>query len=155
MKRRSPSIFVFLLLVPLACNRPQTFLPTTTMQIGSDKFVLEKAITPHDQEVGLMHRDSLDPGYGMIFINAHDQPQAFWNHDTHFDLQLLFIDSHSRIVDIEKLKKWDETTVRSTVPAQFIIELNPGTAERVGVKIGDTVTLPPDVQSDANRLASQ
>jgi len=152
MKARFTPIFCLLLLiVPISCNeKPKTLLPTTTMQIGSGNFVLEKAITDHDQEVGLMHRDALDPGYGMIFICQKDQPQTFWNHDTHFDLDLIFVDSKSHIVDFKKLKAYDETNISSSAPAQYVIELSSGSVARVGVKIGDVLSLPGDVLDAAH-----
>jgi uncharacterized protein len=152
MKSRFVTIFTILLLIaPISCDeKPKTLLPTTAMQIGSGNFVLEKAINLHDQEVGLMHRDTLDPGYGMIFICQKDQPQTFWNHDTHFDLDLVFVDSKSRIVDFKKLKAYDETNISSSAPAQYVIELSSGTVMRVGVKIGDTLTLPGDVLDAAH-----
>jgi len=40
--------------------------------------------------------------------------------------------------------------VPSSAPAQFVIELSSGTVARVGVKIGDTITLPGDVLDAAH-----
>jgi uncharacterized protein len=151
-----PILAVLLILAPIGCDdKPSTLLPVTTMQIGSERFTLEKAFTPHDQTVGLMHRDSLQPDHGMIFIDSKNQPQTFWNHDTHFNLDLIFLDSSTRVVDLKGLKAYDETAVSSAVPAQYVIELNAGTANRVHVKIGDQLTLPGDVLSASSQPSSE
>jgi uncharacterized protein len=108
----------------------------------------------HDQEIGLMHRESLDPDHGMIFISEQPQNQSFWNHDTHFDLDLIFLDEQANIVSLKKLKAYDETNVSSHAVAKYTIELNAGTAARLGLKVGDHITLPPEVLHPAPTIVS-
>lgn len=144
MKTRFIAILILLLaFAPFGCDQNQTKpLPVTTMQIGGQQFNLEIAISMHDQEVGLMHRDSLAPDHGMIFISPHEQPQTFWNHDTHFPLDLIFLGSDGAVVSLKHLVAYSEKNVSSDAPAQYVIELNDGTAARLGVKIGDKLQLP-------------
>src|SRR5580700_6243621 len=120
---------ILLILSPLGCHRkPDSNLPVTSMQIGSKHFDLEMAVSPHDQEVGLMHRDSLDSDHGMIFINSEEKPQTFWNHDTHFPLDLVFLNGSGGVVSLKHLDAYSEKAVASDAPAQYVIELNAGTA---------------------------
>ena len=48
------------------------------IQIGEQTLQLELAITPKTRETGLMYRDSLPKGEGMIFVFENPQPQRFW-----------------------------------------------------------------------------
>jgi len=114
------------------------------MSIGGQSFVLEKATTPGQQEMGLMRRDSLASDHGMIFIFPHADVQRFWNANVRFGLDNLFLDDDARIVSIQQMKAYDPTNTEP-VTARYVIELNTGTAARLGLKIGDQLTLPSDV----------
>ena len=134
---------ILLILSPLGCHRkPDSNLPVTSMQIGSEHFDLEIAVSPHDQEVGLMHRDSLDSDHGMIFPMAKEEVQTFWNHDVHFPLDLIFLDTGANIVSFKHLDAYSDKAVPSGVPAKYVIELNGGTLDHLNLKIGDHLTIP-------------
>ncbi|MDP9173145.1 MAG: DUF192 domain-containing protein [Planctomycetota bacterium] len=122
-------------------------LPVTTMRIGEKSFTLEIAVSEHDQEVGLMHRPTLDADHGMIFINSDEQVRTFWNHDVHFPLDLLFLGTDVKIVSIKRLEPFDDRNVSSDVPARYVIELNAGTAKALHLSVGDQLALPSDVQT--------
>jgi uncharacterized membrane protein (UPF0127 family) len=138
---------IFLLLSTVTACKPknQYPLPVTEIQIGNKPFSIEIAISFKDQETGLMHRDSLDPDHGMIFISDTAKVQDFWNHDVHFPLDLLFLDEKANIVSIKHMKPYDETGTFSDAPAKYTIELLGGTAANLGLKVGDHITLPPEV----------
>ena len=150
-----PILLLFLTLFPCCHPKPASHLPVTSMQIGSEHFDLEIAVSPHDQEVGLMHRDSLDPDHGMIFVNDAVKPQTFWNHDTHFPLDLIFLGSSGNVVSLKHLDAYSEKVVPSDAPAQYVIELNAGTAARLHVKIGDHLDLPKDVINATSQPSAQ
>jgi uncharacterized membrane protein (UPF0127 family) len=150
-----PILTLLLILAPAGCREKQaSLLPVTSMQIGSERFDLEIAISPHDQEVGLMHRDSLDSDHGMIFISSKEQAQTFWNHDVHFPLDLVFLGADGHIVSLKHMDAYDEKVVASDTPAQYVIELNAGTVARVGVKVGDHLDLPKDVLNPQGQALS-
>lgn len=157
MKSRVIPILAFLLAFATAgCRQKQaSLLPVTSMQIGSEHFDLEMAVSPHDQEVGLMHRDSLDSDHGMIFINSEEKPQTFWNHDVHFPLDLIFLSGSGGVVSLKHLDTYSEKAVPSDAPAQYVIELNAGTAARLGVKIGNHLNLPKEVLNSATQPSSR
>jgi uncharacterized membrane protein (UPF0127 family) len=145
-------ILLFFLLIPLAgCDStdttdPAVMLPTTTMQLGNRQFVMEKATTFGQQERGLMRRDSLADDHGMIFIFPKIGPETFWNHDVRFPLDVVFLDDQAKIVSIQQMKPYDDTNTQ-TVQAQYVIELNKGTADKLGLKVGDQITLPADAKA--------
>jgi uncharacterized membrane protein (UPF0127 family) len=146
--KRTPLVLTLLLLAA-GCDKGSTpdattLLPTTTMQIGGQPFVLEKALTPGEQMTGLMRRDSLAPDHGMIFVFPQATTQVFWNKNVRFPLDNLFLDDSARIVSIQHMDAYDETDTQPVV-ARYVIELNAGVPARLGLKTGDQLTLPVDV----------
>ena len=53
-------------------------LPAIPLTIAGRKLVAEVAATPEQRSIGLMHRFSLKPDHGMIFVFDRAEPQAFW-----------------------------------------------------------------------------
>jgi uncharacterized membrane protein (UPF0127 family) len=131
--------------LPSGCSNPAgTSAPagTITVTLGSQPITLEIANTPDAREQGLMFRDTMPADHGMIFIFADERPLSFWMKNTRLKLDLLYLDAQGKVLDILTLYPHDLTGVPSSAPAQYAIELNTGTAERVGLKVGDTIKLP-------------
>jgi uncharacterized membrane protein (UPF0127 family) len=148
-------IFISPFVLLLGCNpqaqTPTTSdtvvtLPTTNMTLAGKPFVVEKATTPGEQEVGLMRRNSMAEDHGMIFIFPIQKGQTFWNHDVRFPLDVVFMDHNAQIVSIQHMLPYDDTNTEQ-VQAQYVIELNSGEAAKLGLKIGDTITLPDDAKA--------
>jgi hypothetical protein len=133
-------------------KKADSTLPVTRMQIGGEAFNLEIATQFHDQEVGLMHRDHLDADHGMIFPMPM-QVQTFWNHDVHFPLDVIFLDDKEDIVSVVRLEAYNEQGKSSGKPAEYAIELNAGTAERLKLKVGDHLDVPKEAQFSASQAA--
>jgi uncharacterized protein len=110
---------------------------------GPHKFTIELAITEPEREQGLMFRRSLAPDAGMLFDMDLPTNITMWMKNTFIPLDMLFLDLGGRIVDIHERAVPQSTDIISTrAPARYVIELNGGTAERLGIKIGDRVTSP-------------
>ncbi|MFQ5348043.1 MAG: DUF192 domain-containing protein [Rhodothalassiaceae bacterium] len=106
------------------------------------EFTVEIAATPEQQQTGLMFRKDMAPDHGMLFEFAMPREARFWMKNTYLPLDLLFIRSNGRIANIahgEPLKL-DAITSRGRVAA--VLELNAGTAERLGIAPGDLVRHP-------------
>jgi uncharacterized membrane protein (UPF0127 family) len=123
---------------------PESGLQEIHMPIGNQQFTLELALTPSEQETGLMHRDHLDADHGMLFIFSDEKERTFWNHDVSFPLDLVFLDAGQRVVSIKRLETYSEKDVSSDVPAEYAIELNAGMANQTGLKIGTQLAIPAD-----------
>jgi uncharacterized protein len=142
------SILALSLLLATGCNSspapdPTVQLPTTTMRIGDQTFILEKATTEAQQQKGLMFRDSLPPDHGMIFIPAKAFSQRFWNANVRFGLDNVFMDDGGTIVSIQHMNAYDESNT-DPVFCRYVIEFNTGTPAKLGLKVGDHLTIPPD-----------
>lgn len=107
---------------------------------GPQHFTVELALTPAQQEQGLMYRRHLAANAGMLFVFADSRVQTFWMHNTLIPLDMLFIAPGGRIVDVhERAMPMSDATIVSHAPAIAVLEVNGGTADRVGIKIGDVV----------------
>lgn len=120
-------------------------LPTTAVRLGNRVFTLEIARTDESRQRGLMHRQSLPPDRGMLFIFDQEAPRGFWMKNVPFPLDLVFLDGQRRVVDVKRLLPLDLRSTYGAKTAQYAIELNAGAAADAGLKIGDTVDLPPDL----------
>ena len=121
--------------------------PTAALTIvtanGPRKFTVEVATTPEQLEQGLMFRQNLAPDAGMLFDFKAPQPTMMWMKNTLIPLDMLFVDAQGRVVHIhERAVPGSLETIGSGTPVRAVIELNGGTAARLGIKLGDRVVFP-------------
>jgi len=142
-------VLVYALLVafaPAAYAQLQTF-PKAELTIGSPggphKFTVEVATTPGQMEQGLMFRHSLAADAGMIFDYGVPSMGAMWMKNTLIPLDMLFVDQQGRVINIhERAVPGSLEPIAAAAPARAVIELNGGTAARLGIKPGDRVIFP-------------
>ncbi len=107
------------------------------------KFTVEIADTDERRALGLMYRTALAADAGMLFDFKRDEDVAMWMRNTRIPLDMLFIDRTGGIVNIaERAVPFSETTISSAAPVRAVLELNGGTAARLGLKPGDRVIHP-------------
>lgn len=104
------------------------------------RFEVELATTPEDIEHGLMFRDAMAPDRGMLFDFGEVQPATFWMKNTKLSLDMLFVAEDGRIVGLTpNAVPYSEDLIPSPEPVRAVLELNAGTAERLGIAVGDQV----------------
>jgi len=143
-------LLIVALLLPAVVAQPAQALETfKTSELtvltagGTHKFTIELALSEPQREQGLMFRRSLAPDAGMLFDMDAPQTVTMWMKNTFIPLDMLFVDRSGRIVDIhERAVPQSTDIISSRAAARYVIELNGGTAERLGIKIGDRVTSP-------------
>ena len=147
-RRRLVLLALLLTALPasMAYTQLQSF-PTASLAIvtasGTHKFTVEVATTPAQQEQGLMFRQHLAPDAGMIFDFSTPQTTSFWMKNTWIPLDMLFVDARGRIVTIhERAVPGSLAPIGPATPVRAVIELNGGTAARLGIKPGDRVIFP-------------
>jgi uncharacterized membrane protein (UPF0127 family) len=121
--------------------------PTGELTIESanarHKFRVELATTPAQLEQGLMFRQSMAPDSGMLFDFQRSAPVSMWMKNTFIPLDMLFIDAEGRIINIaERTVPHSLDPVSAAAPARAVLELNGGTAARLGIRPGDRVLSP-------------
>lgn len=131
---------------PLTVQQRITF-PTSELTIESGgkqhRFNVEFADTDERRALGLMYRTTLAADAGMLFDFKVDQPVAMWMRNTRLPLDMLFIRRDGRIANIaQRTVPFSETSIYSSGPVRGVLELNGGTAERLGLKPGDRVMHP-------------
>ncbi|MGD9614107.1 MAG: DUF192 domain-containing protein [Alphaproteobacteria bacterium] len=142
-----PLIALMLLLVAGAPTVPAQQLerfPTGELTIetagGPRKFRIELATTPAQMQQGLMFRRTLAPDAGMLFDFQRPVPASMWMKNTFIPLDMLFIDAEGRIINIaERTVPHSLDPVAAAAPARAVLELNGGTASRLGIRPGDRV----------------
>lgn len=130
-------------------------IPKEEVVIGQETFKLEVAANEKSRAKGLMNREKIDDDGGMIFIYKRAQVRSFWMKNCLVDIDILYLDGRGRIVSMHKMKKEpprdeNEPVVEyerrlkrysSRRPAQFIIELKPGSIDRLKPKVAETIEL--------------
>ena len=88
---------------------------------------LEVADSEQKRSYGLMNRRNMKSNSGMIFIWKDSQIRNFWMKNTHFNLDLFFLNKQGEIIEIFKnAKAFDETNIKSQNKVNFVIELKSG-----------------------------
>ena len=97
-----------------------------------------------EQAKGLMDRTTLGENRGMLFVFPEERELSFWMKNTLIPLSIAFIDSESRIIDIQEMKPLDDEPPHyvSAEPARYALEVNRGFFEERGVRVGNRVKLP-------------
>jgi uncharacterized membrane protein (UPF0127 family) len=104
---------------------------------GSARFAIEIADNNNERSRGLMFRESLSSGAGMLFI--YDQPQnvAFWMKNTLLPLDMIFIGADGRVNGVHaNAVPGDLTAIPGPPETLMVLEINGGLAERLGLGEG-------------------
>lgn len=103
---------------------------------------VEMADTPDEQEKGLMYRTSMDDGKGMLFVFSGDLPRSFWMKNTPLPLDMVFVDSSFKIVDINRNATPNSLTVfTSSRGCKYVVEVNGGFCDAHGIRVGDRIKI--------------
>ena len=101
---------------------------------------IEIASTEYETQTGLMYRKGMEEKQGMLFIFPNEEVHAFYMKNTQFPLDIVYIKADSTIASFqENAEAFNEKSLSSTVPVQYVLELNAGLAEKWQLEIGDKV----------------
>ncbi len=104
------------------------------------RFRVELARSDAEQEKGLMFRTAMGADEGMIFPMSPPRRAAFWMRNTVIPLDIIFIGSDHRILNIAaNAVPYDERPLPSAGAAAGVLELNGGRAAALGIGPGDRV----------------
>ncbi|WP_375172828.1 DUF192 domain-containing protein [Pseudooceanicola sp.] len=111
---------------------------------GEARFRVEVADTGASRATGLMHRDSLPQGAGMLFVYPRPQVAvAFWMKNTRIPLDIIYMDSAGRVQRIaHKAIPYDETALPGGRGIQYVLEINGGLARSLGIGPGTELRHP-------------
>lgn len=106
------------------------------------KISVELANDPQSRALGLMYRRQMCEDCGMLFKFDSVRIASIWMKNTYIPLDLAYINAFGKIVDIKQLKPHDLTSVPSSVPVLYALEMNQGWFEKNDLSVGDKVTIP-------------
>lgn len=100
---------------------------------------IEIADTDYKTQTGLMYRSSMKNDQAMLFIFPNEQRRSFFMKNTEFSLDILYFDSNKKLINYHSnAKPFDETSLPSTAPAKYVLEVNGGLADQWGLQAGDS-----------------
>jgi uncharacterized membrane protein (UPF0127 family) len=103
---------------------------------GADTVVAEVARTPEERAEGLMYRQELPDGTGMLFVFDDSQPRSFWMQNTYVPLDIAFLDAALNVVDIQQMAPLSADPHESAAPAMFALEVRQGWFAERGIAVG-------------------
>ena len=128
-------------LIALYCTACMAQGPTVTLK--GQTFTVEIAETAEKRELGLMFRDSMPEDHGMLFIFPTETRRSFWMKNTRIPLDIIYFDSEFRLVSVARGAKPCRTqqcpSYPSDGPARYVLELNAGLADELGLEKGDVL----------------
>ena len=146
-----PFALVLLLLLlgaAMAQNRPSVTFEKTEIAIETavgDRHVFEVELAVRREQFGqgLMFRREMAEDAGMLFILPRPQTLNMWMKNTYLPLDMLFLNNAGEIVKIaERTVPLSIDRIPSGRPVKGVLEVNAGTAERLGLALGDRVLHP-------------
>lgn len=135
-----------------SCGEPAS-PATMTVVAGGKSFACKVAADMATREMGMGKATSVGPDEGMIFAFPDAQPRRFWMRRCVIDLDIAFIDPFGFVTAVhtmpkEELQRADETEEQylarlkgypSGAPAQFALEVAPGTLAPLGIRQGSRI----------------
>ncbi len=111
------------------------------VELAGQRYEVEIADDDAERERGLMFRDELAEGRGMLFIHDTEEPQAYWMKNTRIPLDILYFDGNRRLVSQQRNVPPCALgngcpPYPSGAPARYVLELNAGEAERLKLEPG-------------------
>lgn len=121
------------------------------VELGGQRYKVEVADDDAERARGLMFRDQLAPGTGMIFLHEREEPQAYWMKNTKIALDILYFDSARKLVaqqrDVPPCSAGNACPpYPSNAPARYVLELNAGEAAKLKLQNGAELKFSKDIQ---------
>jgi uncharacterized protein len=114
-------------------------------QAGTLSVSVELAVTPEARRKGLMGREALAQGHGMLFVFKAESVQTFWMRNTLIALDMIFISGPpsgdgAQVVGIVHGAPPRSTQLRSIKhPSRFVLEVPGGWSRANGLTTGAKV----------------
>ena len=141
LARKTPGWALFAISLVLAGSA----LAGPSVTVHGARFRVEVVATPEQMARGLMFREHLDADQGMLFIYSRPTFVRFWMKNTRIPLDILYFDADRRLLEIlhsvppclaDPCRQYP-----SREPVRFVLELNGGTAKRIGIEVGDVLDI--------------
>ena len=104
---------------------------------GAAQFHVELADDAGERAQGLMFREAMASGAGMLFVYDTPQQPYFWLKNTLIPLDMIFADARGVVTRVHSnAVPQDETPIDGGPGVRFVLEINGGLAARLGLAPG-------------------
>jgi uncharacterized membrane protein (UPF0127 family) len=104
-------------------------------------FRVETVETEEDRMKGLGGREGLCPDCGMLFLFDRPERYGFWMKDMRFPLDIVWIDGDKVVFVARDVPTEPLESIAPPVPADKVLEIPAGSAERYGIRPGSPVEM--------------
>ena len=111
-------------------------LPMVQLKAGMHLIRAEVAADYSTRGRGLMHRKSLAPNAGMLFIFDEPSIHCMWMKNTYIPLSVAFLDEKGEIINIADMQPHSEQSHCAARPALYALEMERGWFAQRGIKAG-------------------
>jgi uncharacterized membrane protein (UPF0127 family) len=111
-------------------------LPLAELRAGMHLIRAEVAADYGSRMQGLMHRKSLGPNAGMLFVFDQAAPHCMWMKNTYIPLSVAFLDAQGEIINIADMQPHSEQSHCAARPALYALEMTQGWFAQRGIKPG-------------------
>lgn len=122
----APVFFGLASLLPNVATAQAMLLPVTELKIAQYTVQAEVAATDASRALGLMHRQSLLPNHGMLFVFDGAADHCFWMKNTPLPLSIAFIGADGNILNIADMQPYSEQSHCPAGPALYALEMQQG-----------------------------
>ena len=120
------------------------------VKVDGHPLTVEVAWRSETRSRGLMYRNYIPEGTGMIFLFREERDQKFWMRNTRASLDIAYIGADYRIRNIITMKAHDldpGDQYRSDGAVSIALETRAGWFRENGIKVGATLELPESVKA--------
>lgn len=107
-------------------------------------FEIELAKTPTERSQGLMFRKELNYNRGMLFVFEDEDIHSFWMKNTFIALDIVWLNKEKQVVyisnNVQPCNSDSCPLIDPEQKAMYVLELNAGVCESIGLRIGDTLS---------------
>ena len=135
-----PRALLGALVVVFACASSTGPTATVRTKGGPVAISLEVVSTDAARTRGLMWRDHLDDGHGMLFVFDEDSDHSFWMKNTVISLDMIFIGRDQVIVGVHpNATPLSLAPISVGHPSRWVLEVAGGYTGRAGIATGDHI----------------
>jgi uncharacterized membrane protein (UPF0127 family) len=103
---------------------------------GADTVVAEVASTADERAEGLMYREEVPDGTGMLFVFRDNAVRSFWMANTYIALDIAYLNPSFRIVDMVAMEPLVTDSYPSAAPSMYGLEVRQGWFAEQDIRIG-------------------
>ena len=117
--------------------RAQPKLPTLKLWVGPEELIAELALTPGQQQTGMMFRTSMAENEAMLFVRTDDHQASYWMKNCPLPLSIAYISAEGGILEIHDLHPHNTNAVTSRSDnVRFALETSQGWFGRHNIRPG-------------------